>query len=332
MQFGQLERRKFTTLLGVAALASPLAARAQQPAMPVIGLLSSTSMSAVAHTLGAFRRALSETGYSEGRNVTIEYRWADGKFDQLPAYSDDLIRHKVAVIVTFGGEPAALAAKAASSTTPIVFGIGGDPVKIGLVDSLNRPSGNATGISLLTPEMGAKQLEMLLELVPRAALIGVLVNPDNQLVEAQTTKLQEAAQTVSKRLLVLHANSEGGLDSAFATLVQNRAEALVVITDPFFLEKRDHLVSLSARHAMPTIFGFREFASAGGLMSYGSSPAYAMGIMGNYTGRILKGERPGNLPVWQAVKIELVLNLKTAGALGLTMPPTLLARADEVIE
>jgi len=213
-----------------------------------------------------------------------------------------------------------------------VFGIGGDPAKIGLVASLNRPNGNATGISLLTPEMGAKQLEMLLELVPRASRIALLVNPNNQLAEAQTNKVQEAAQSVGKRLLVLNASREPDLDNAFGTLVESRAEALVVVADPFLLESRDQLVSLSALHAVPTVFGFREFALAGGLMSYGSSPTYATSIMGNYTGRILKGEQPGNLPVWQAVKIELVLNLKSAKALGLSMPQSLLLRADEVIE
>jgi putative ABC transport system substrate-binding protein len=326
-----LRRREFITLLGGAA-AWPLTARAQQPVTPVIGLLSSTSLAPVADHLTAFRQGLSEAGYSEGRNVTIEYRWADGKFDRLPALAIDLVRRKVAVIVTLGGEPAALAAKAATSTIPIVFGIGGDPVKIGLVTSLSRPSGNATGVSLLTPEMGQKQLEMLLELVPRASSIALLVNRNNQLAETQTNKVQEAAQSVGKRLLVLNANNETDLDTAFGTLVQNRAEALIVIADPFFLERRDQLVSLSALHGVPAIFGFREFALAGGLMSYGTSPLYAQGIMGNYSARILRGEEPGILPVWQAVKIELVLNLKTAKALGLTMPQSLLVRADEVIE
>jgi putative ABC transport system substrate-binding protein len=327
-----VKRREFITMLGGAAVPWPLKARGQQPTMPVIGFLSSTSLAPVAHHLAAFRQALIETGYSEGRNVTIEYRWADGKFDQLPALSLDLVRRNVAVIVTFGGEPTALAAKAASSTIPIVFGIGGDPVKIGLVASLNRPGGNATGISLLTPEMGPKQLEMLLELIPRASLIALLVNPNNQLAEVQTNMLQEAAQRLSKRLLVLNASKQADVDTAFSKLVQNRAEALIVIADPFFLERRAQLISLSALHEVPAIYGFREFALAGGLMSYGSSPTYATGIMGNYTGRILKGEQPSNLPVWQAVKIELILNLKSAKALGLTMPATLLARADEVIE
>jgi len=327
-----MRRREFITLLGGAAAAWPFAASAQQAAMPVIGFLSSTSLAPVAHHLTAFRQGLGEAGYFEGRNVTIEYRWADGKFDQLPAFAVDLVHRGVAVIITFGGEPAALAAKTATSTIPIVFGIGGDPAKIGLVASLNRPNGNATGISLLTPEMGAKQLEMLLELVPRASRIALLVNPNNQLAEAQTNKVQEAAQSVGKRLLVLNASKDTDLDTAFGTLVENQAEALVVIADPFLLERRDQLVSLSALHAVPTIFGFREFALAGGLMSYGSSPMYATSIMGNYTGRILKGEQPGNLPVWQAVKIELVLNLKSAKALGLSMPQSLLLRADEVIE
>jgi len=324
-------RREFLALVGGAAVL-PVSAMGQQAAWPIIGFLSSTALDPVAHLMPAFHQGLSEIGFVEGRNVAIEYRWAEGKFDRLSELADDLVRRQVSVIVTIGGEPAALAAKAATSTIPIVFGIGGDPVKVNLVASLNQPGGNATGISLLTPGMGQKQIEMLVELVPKISLLALLVNPTNPLAEVQKKEAQQAARVVGKRVVMLNAKNEKELDEAFVTLVQQKAEGLVVVADPFFIGRRDQLVALAARHAVPSVYGFREFATAGGLMSYGSSPSYAMKTIGNYSGQILLGKKPSELPIWQAVKVELVLNLKTAKTLGLTIPLTILGRADEVIE
>jgi putative ABC transport system substrate-binding protein len=326
-------RREFITLIGGAVGAAwPVVARAQQATGPTIGFLSSTALEPVAHLMPAFHQGLGDTGFVEGRNLAIEYRWAEGKFDRLSELARDLVRRQMSLIVTIGGEPAALAAKAATSTIPIVFGIGGDPVKINLVASLNRPGGNATGISLLTPGMGQKQIEMLVELVPKMSLMALLVNPTNPLAEVQKKEMQEATQVVAKRVLVLNATSEKELDDAFVTLAQAKAEGLVIVADPFFISRRDQLVALAARYAVPTVYGFREFATAGGLMSYGSSPSYAMKTIGNYAGQILLGKKPSELPIWQAVKVELILNLKTAKALGLAIPVTILGRADEVIE
>jgi putative tryptophan/tyrosine transport system substrate-binding protein len=327
-----MRRREFITLLGGAA-AWPLAARAQQPAMPVIGYLGSESPDAFAGRLRAFRQGLSETGYVEGNNVAIEYRWAENQYDRFPALMADLVRREVTVIVAVTGTPPALAAKAATATIPIVFATAGDPVALGLVASLNRPGGNLTGVATLTVELGPKQLEVLGELVPTATIIALLVNPTNPTnAERLSRDLQAAARTLGLQLHVLHASTERDFDAVFASLPRLRAGALVIGSDPFFNSRSQKLVALALHHAMPTMYPFREYAMAGGLISYGNSFADAHRQVGVYTGSILKGAKPADLPVQQATKVELIVNLKTAKALGLTVPPTLLARADEVIE
>ena len=331
MQFDRLRRREFITLLGGAA-AWPLAARAQQPVMPVIGILSSRSLDDSKHMLAAFAQGLSELGFFERQTVAIEYRWADGHYDRLPALAADLVRRQVAAILAVGSLPSPLAAKAATATIPIVFIVGGDPVKFGLVASLNRPGGNVTGVNILSGALTAKRLELLRELVPQAGVVACLMNPSSPEAQTHLADMRTAAGTLGQEILVLDASNERDIDAAFATLVQQRASALLVANDALFVLRREQLVGLAARHAIPTMYFLREFAAVGGLMSYGNSLADAYRQVGIYIGRILKGEKPADLPVQQAVKIELIINLKTAKALGLAFPLTLLGRADEVIE
>ena len=333
MQFDQLKRRDFVTLLAGAAAAMPFAARAQQPAMPVIGFLRSALIPEpeATHRVTAFHQGMKETGYVEGQNVAIEYRSDEGQTDQLPLLVADLLRRQVALII--GNTPSTLAAKAATTTVPIVFVTGADPVRAGLVASLNRPGGNLTGVATLTVQLGAKQLEMLHELVPTATIFALLVNPTNPTnAETLSRDLQAAARTLGLQLHVLHASTERDFDTVFATLSRLRAAALVIGSDPFFNSRSQQLAALAFRHAIPTMYPFREYAIAGGLISYGNSFADAHRQSGVYTGRILKGEKPADLPVQQSTKVELILNLRTAKALGLDVPLSLLGRADEVIE
>jgi putative tryptophan/tyrosine transport system substrate-binding protein len=325
-----VRRRDFITLLGGAAT-WPLTVRAQQPAIPVIGFLHPASKAAYEDMLAAFSQGLKETGYVEGQNVTIEYRWAEGRYDRLPAMAVELIDRPVAVLVA-GAFPAALAAKASTSTTPIVFLSGADPVQAGLVASLNRPGGNMTGMSLLMIGLLAKRLELLQELVPKAESIGLLVNPNNPRIESDKKEMETAARVLGKQALIVTAGNENEIDTAFATLVQARVGAVVVTGDPLFTSRRDQIVALAARHAIPAVYEWREFAGVGGLMSYGPSFADQYRQAAIYTGRILKGARPADLPVVQPTKFDLVINFKTAKALGLTLPPGVLAIADEVIE
>lgn len=325
-------RRHFVALMGGAIIARPLTARTQQPAMPVVGFLSNVSPDTVTHAVAAFRQGLKETGYIEGQNLAIEYRWAEGHNDRLPELAADLVQHQVAVIVATGGGASALAVKAATTTIPTVFSSATDPVQLGLVASFNRPGGNVTGIYVMTNSLEAKRLGLLHELVQNAATIAVLVNPSTPGAENQLMEAQSAARTVARQIHILNASSERDIETAFATLAQVRAEALLVAADPFFNGQREQLVALAARYAIPAIYEFREFAAAGGLMSYGISLADAYRQIGIYTGRILKGAKPSDLPVMQPTRFELIINLKTAKALGLTVPPTLLTQADEVIE
>jgi putative ABC transport system substrate-binding protein len=326
-----MRRRNFIALLGSAAMAWPLAARAQQPAMPVIGFLNAGSPKPLANLVAAFRQGLSETGYVEGQNLVIEYRWAEGDYDRLPALAIDLVRRQVAVI-SVGSPQAALTAKAATTTIPIVFTSGGDPVELGLVSSLSRPGGNVTGVSFLVNELGAKRLELLREVVPTAVSMGFLANPTRASFEAETKGSHQAAQALGVQLIILNASSESELDGAFAKFVQYRVNALLVGTDSFFLNRRDQLVSLAARLAIPTMYNLREYVVAGGLMSYAPSLADVYRQAGIYTGKVLKGAKPADLPVTQPTKFELTINLKTAKALGLTVPLIMQMTADEVIE
>ena len=327
-----MHRREFITVLGGGAASWPLAALAQQSVMPVVGFLGAGSAKSDAFRATAARQGLAEAGYVEGRNVAFEYRWAEDHYERLPALAAELVRREVAVIVAIGGNTAALAAKAATATIPIVFEIGGDPVGMGLVANLNRPGGNITGVTLLVGTLSAKQFEIMREAVPNAALIGFLVNPTNADTETKIKDAQEAAISIGRKLLVVQARTESELETAFATLAQEHAGALVVGAEPFFSSRRDKLVELAAHHKLPSIYYLREFVLAGGLMSYGTSITEAIRLSGLYAGRILKGEKPADLPVQQSTKVELVLNFKTAKALDLAVPLPLLGRADEVIE
>jgi putative ABC transport system substrate-binding protein len=327
-----MRRRDFITLVGGMAVGLPLSARAQQSAMPVVGFLGTTSADEWGQLVAAFQSGLRDTGYIDRENVAVEYRWADGQFERLPALTTDLIGHHAAVIVTTGSANSAQAAKAATTIIPIVFVIGTDPVKLGLVASFNRPGGNITGVTWLAAALGAKHLELVRELLPNVGLIAMLANPNNPVSESELNEVQESSRALGQQILGVHAGSQKEIDSAFATLVQRRAGALIVSSDSLFFARRDQLVALAARHAVPAIYPVNEYAVAGGLMSYGSRLADAYRQVGAYTGRILKGEKPADLPIQQATKVELTLNLKTAKALGVEIPTALLVRADEVIE
>jgi ABC-type uncharacterized transport system substrate-binding protein len=331
MQFGQLKRREFITLIGGTAAAWPLAARAQQAAIPVVGFMSSRAPEDSAHLLAAFRQGLVENGFIEGQNVAIEFRWARGQYQRLPALAADLVSRQVAVFVAVGGETSAVAAKQSTSTIPIVFATV-DPVKDGLVESFNRPGRNATGSVLATTEMEPKRLGLLHELVPSVPLIGALLNPNVPEAARQLPELEEAARTIGRRLFVARASDDEELNAAFALLLQQRVGALLVAADAYFDTRRDRIIAFAAESRLPAIYHFREYAVAGGLVSYGPSITDAYQQVGIYTGRILKGAKPADLPVVQPTKFDFVINLKTAKVLRFEIPPALLARADEVIE
>jgi putative tryptophan/tyrosine transport system substrate-binding protein len=324
-------RREFVALLGGAAAGWPLAARAQQPALPVVGFLETRSPDMIADRLRAFRQGLKDTGYVEGENVAIEYRWAENQMDRLPALATELVRRQVAVIAATGGPATAFAAKAASTAIPIVFAVAEDPVGLGLVASLARPGGSATGINFFTGELAAKRLGLLRELAPAATRVAALVNPTGPPAQTTLRDVQAAAPVIGLQVQVLTASTSREIDAAFATLVRDKADALLVTPDPFFTSRRVQLANLAVRHGIPTV-GSRDIAEAGGLMSYGANLNDAYRQVGVYTGRILRGAKPADLPVVQSTKFELVINAQTARTLGLEVPPTLLARADEVIE
>ena len=326
-----MKRREFITLLGGAA-AWPLAARAQQSAIPVIGFLNSGSHEERTYLLSAFSQGLSETGHIEGRNVAIDYRWAQGQYDRLPAMAAELVRRPVAVIAATGDAVSPLAAKAATTTIPIVFVVGGDPVALGLVTSFNRPAGNITGVNVVSSTLGPKALELLHELVPSAAVIGSLLNPTTSRGGFDLLELQTAARAIGVQLTVVRGNSESSIEAAFTSLAEQKARALLVEPDVYFLDRREQLVALSARDALPVLYSRREYAAIGGLASYGANLADGYRQAGIYAGRILKGEKPADLPVMQPTKFDLVLNLKTAKALHVEIPDKLLALADEVFE
>ena len=328
-----MKRREFIALLGGAAASWPLAARAQQPTMPVIGLLDQRSPDALADRLRGFRQRLNEAGFVDGQNVTIEYRWAENQMERLPKLADDLVRRKVAVIATPGGPSATFAAKAATTTIPIVFVVAEDPVRLGLVASLARPGGNLTGVNFFTGELTAKRLELLRELVPAASRVAVLVNPDNPtIVDSTLRDLEPAARAIGLQIQVVNASTIREINEAFTTLARERPDALLVGIDPFFNGRRVQLVHLATRHGLPASYPARDFVEAGGLMSYGANIVDAWRQVGSYAGRLLQGAKPGDLPVVQSSKLELVVNAQTATMLGLTVPQSLLATADEVIE
>ena len=328
-----MRRREFITFLGGAATAWPLAARAQQPSMPVIGLLYPTSPDMNADRLRGFRQGLKDTGYVEGENVAIEYRWAENQMDRLPALAAELVRRQVSVIAATGGLDSALAAKTATTTIPIVFSVTEDPVRLGLVASLARPGGNLTGINIFTGELGAKRLGLLRELVPAATRVAVLVNPANAAnAESTESDVAAAARTMGLQIQIFKASTTREIDAAFVTFVRERPDALLVSGDPFFRTRRVQLANLASHHSIPATYALRDYAEAGGLMSYGSNLTDSYRQVGVYTGRILKGAKPADLPVVQASKFELLINAQTARMLGLTVPPSLLATADEVIE
>jgi putative tryptophan/tyrosine transport system substrate-binding protein len=327
-----MRRREFMALLGTAAAAWPLAGRAQQPRMPVIGYLGPESPGPFASRVRAFRDGLAENGYVEGRNLAIEFRWAEGRYDRLPALAADLASQQVAVLVAPGGAPVALAAKSATASIPIVFEMGGDPVALGVVGSLNRPEGNLTGVSSLSVEASAKRLEVLQEVFRPATVVGAVANPTSPTAAAQVRNLKTAAEALGLQLHVLHASTEQHFDAVFASLRELRASGLVFTSDPFFANRSQQLADLAVRHAVPAITQSRDFTIAGGLMSYGGSFVQSHRQAGVYAGRILKGDKPADLPVQRITKLELLINLKTARSFGITLPLSLLARADEVIE
>jgi len=325
-------RRKFLVMLGGAAAAWPLALRAQQAAMPVIGFLSGRSPGESESVEAAFRQGLKESGYAEGQNVHIAFRWAEGRYDRLPALLASLVDIRVAVIAAAGGQAVPLAAKAATSTIPIVFVSGEDPVKLGLVASLNRPGGSATGVSMFLSEMEAKRLALLHELVPTGTITGVIVNPSSPSIDTQLREINSAARALGRQIQIVNATNERELDAAFVSLAQSKVGALLIASNAYFTSRRDQIVALAAQRAIPAIYDQREFPMAGGLVSYGTNLSDSYRLMGVYTGKVLKGEKPTDLPVQQSTKFELVINLKTAKALGLDIPATVLARADEVME
>jgi putative ABC transport system substrate-binding protein len=327
-----MRRREFITLLGGAAATLPLAARAQQPAMPLIGFMSGRSPEDSAYLVAAFRQGLGETGFAEGQNVAIEFRWANGQYDRLPALAADLVSHRVTVLVGVGGDVSAVAAKRATAMIPVVFGMGSDPIKAGLIESLNRPGGNATGFTLLTNEMEPKRLGLLRDLVPQASVFGVLVNPKFPPAIHELKDLEEAARTIRQKLFVANASSDVELESGLASLLEHQISGLLVNPDPYFDTRRERIIAFAAQHRIPTIYQFREYADSGGLISYGPSITDSYRQAGIYVGRILKGAKPADLPVVQPTKFELVINLKTAKGLGIKISDNVLSLADEVIE
>jgi putative ABC transport system substrate-binding protein len=327
-----MRRRDFLSVLGGGAAAWPLAARAQQPGLPVVGFLGSTSPVGREGVIAALRQGLAEVGYVEGRNVGIEFHWADNQYDRLPGMVADLVRRKVAAIIAFGAVNGVLVAKAATTTIPIVFLVGSDPVGMGLVASLSRPGGNLTGVTLIIRELTAKRLEIIRESVPGISTVGLLVNPGNANTEGETREAREAAGTLGLQILTVNAGDAAAIDAAFATLNQQRAGAFFTATDASFTERFGQIAALAARYSIPGIAQTRDYVDVGGLMSYGANQADAFRLAGSYTGRILKGEKPADLPVQQATRVELIINLKTARALGINFPLPLLGRADEVIE